>query len=45
MIGSTPPHRRSLSDVTATIREHVVDRKVNNSRTVDATDPLLLASA
>ncbi|WP_288870896.1 SOS response-associated peptidase [uncultured Microbacterium sp.] len=30
------------SDVAATIREHVVDRKVNNSRTADATDPSLI---
>lgn len=30
------------SDVASTIREHIVDRKVNNSRTVDPTDPTLL---
>ena len=29
-------------DVASTIREHVVDRKVSNSRTVDSTDPSLL---
>jgi hypothetical protein len=30
------------SDVASTIREHIVDRKVSNSRTVDPTDPTLL---
>lgn len=29
----------TLSDVTSTIRQHVVDCKVSNSRTVDSTDP------
>jgi len=33
------------ADVAATIREHIVDRKVNNSRTADATDPSLIAPA
>ena len=33
------------ADVAASIREHVVDRKVNNSRTVDPTDPTVLAPA
>lgn len=28
--------------VAATVREHIVDRKVNNSRTVDPTDPTLI---
>jgi hypothetical protein len=32
----------SSSDVAATIREHIVDRKVGNSRTVDPADPTLL---
>jgi len=32
------------SDVASTIREHIVDRKVSNSRTVDPTDPSLLES-
>ncbi|WP_302185019.1 hypothetical protein [Streptomyces sp. AC495_CC817] len=31
------------ADVAVTIREHIVERKVNNSRTVDPTDPTLLA--
>lgn len=30
------------SDVAATIREHIVDRKVSNSRTVDPSDPTLI---
>ncbi|MEX0158615.1 MULTISPECIES: hypothetical protein [unclassified Microbacterium] len=30
------------SDIASTIREHIVDRKVSNSRTVDPTDPTLL---
>lgn len=30
------------SAVASTIREHIVDRKVSNSRTVDPTDPTLL---
>lgn len=30
------------ADVASTIHEHVVDRKVNNSRTADATDPNLI---
>ncbi|AVL98199.1 hypothetical protein C6C15_14430 [Microbacterium sp. str. 'China'] len=29
-------------DVASTIREHIVDRKVSSSRTVDPTDPTLL---
>lgn len=33
------------ADVAATIREYVVDRKVNNSRTADATDPSLIEPA
>nr|WP_254409057.1 hypothetical protein [Streptomyces sp. AC495_CC817] len=33
----------ACADVAATIREHIVDRKSNNSRTVDPTDPMLLA--
>ncbi len=32
------------ADVAATIREHTVDRKVNNSRTADTTDPSLIAA-
>lgn len=32
------------ADVAASIREHVVDRKVNNSRTVDPTDPAVIAA-
>jgi hypothetical protein len=35
----------ALSDLASTIREHVVDCKVSNSRTVDSTDPTLLVSA
>jgi len=31
------------ADIASTIREHVVDRKVNNSRTVDPTDPTTIA--
>ncbi len=30
------------SNVASRIREHIVDRKVSNSRTVDPTDPTLL---
>ncbi|WP_420113438.1 SOS response-associated peptidase family protein, partial [Pseudactinotalea sp.] len=30
------------ADVATCIREHVVDRKVNNSRTVDTTDPSVI---
>lgn len=30
------------SDTASMIREHIVDRKVSNSRTVDPTDPTLL---
>lgn len=30
------------ADVASTITEHVVDRKVNNSRTVDASDSSLI---
>lgn len=30
------------SDVASTIREHAVDRKVSNGRTVEPTDPTLL---
>ncbi|WP_017201405.1 hypothetical protein [Microbacterium algeriense] len=36
---------RTSSDVAATIREHVVDHEVNNSRTADATDPSLIEPA
>jgi len=32
------------ADVATSIREHVVDRKVNNSRTVDPTDPTIIAA-
>lgn len=32
------------SDVASTIREYIVDRKVNNSRTADASDPTLIDS-
>lgn len=31
--------------IAATVREHIVDRKVNNSRTVDPTDPTLIEPA
>lgn len=30
------------SDVASTVREHIVDRKISNSRSVDPTDPTLL---
>ncbi|PRB12874.1 DUF159 family protein [Microbacterium sp. MYb72] len=33
------------SDVASTIREHIVDTKVNNARTVNRDDPSLLAPA
>lgn len=33
------------ADVAATIQEHIVDRKVNNSRTADASDPSLIEPA
>ena len=33
------------ADVAATITEHIVDRKVNNSRTADASDPSLIEPA
>lgn len=33
---------QTSSDVASTIREHIVDRKVNNSRTVVSADPTLL---
>lgn len=31
------------ADVAGTIREHIVDRKVNNSRSADVTDASLIA--
>ncbi len=34
---------QTSADMAATITEHIVDRKVNNSRTVDRTDPTVLA--
>lgn len=34
---------QSSASVASTIREHVVDRKVNNSRTADSADPSLIA--
>lgn len=33
------------ADIAATITQYVVDRKVNNSRTVDTTDPTVIAPA
>jgi putative SOS response-associated peptidase YedK len=33
------------ADVASTIRQHVVDRKVNNSRAVDATDSRVIERA
>lgn len=35
----------SSAAVAASIRQHIVDRKVNNSRTVDPTDPTVIAPA
>jgi hypothetical protein len=35
----------SSTDIADTIREHVVDRKVNNFRTVNATDPSIIEPA
>ncbi|MEV7621204.1 hypothetical protein AB0N59_13825 [Microbacterium sp. NPDC089321] len=35
-----PEH--TSSDVVSAVREHIADRKVNNSRPVDTTDPSLL---
>lgn len=33
------------ADVASTIRQYVVDRKMNNSRGVDTTDPSVIAPA
>jgi hypothetical protein len=33
---------RSSADVAATMREHIVDTKVNNTRTVDPSDASLI---
>lgn len=33
---------RTSADVAATLREYIVDTKVNNTRTVDSLDPSLI---
>lgn len=35
----------SSAAIAATIEQYIVDRKVNNSRTVDAEDPTLIQRA